>query len=66
MRADFDLDVDVTCVGCGATRDLPIGTAERVLEGDALFADVKDPCSACGACRVRVEVKIDETDARDR
>lgn len=58
MQVDIELDVDVSCVGCGVVRDFPT-KAERVLEGDALFADVAEMC-ACGSRRVRVEVVIDD------
>lgn len=60
MRVDFDLDIDVRCVSCGAERELPEGTATRVLEGDALYAETRDECEACGAKRIRVDVKINE------
>ena len=60
MRVDFGISVDVRCVGCGAELDLPIGTAERVLDAGPLFADVTEACSSCGGRRVRVEVKIDD------
>lgn len=59
MKAAFSIDVDVRCTKCGAERELPIGTAERVLEADSIYADTPDACS-CGATRIAVEVKIDD------
>lgn len=60
MNVSFDLEVDVRCTSCGTARDLPEGSAKRVLEGDVLYADVDEPCEACGATRLAVEVKIDD------
>lgn len=65
MRVDFDLDVQVRCVKCGADRELPEGTATRVLEGDALYAETRDPCEACGARRLRVDVTIETNDGEE-
>lgn len=61
MKASFSLgvDIDVRCTACNAERELPIGTAQRVLEADSIYADTLDACT-CGATRIAVEVKIDD------
>lgn len=59
MHVAFDLDVDIRCVGCEAERPFP-SPAERVLEGDVLYADVPEAeACPCGSRRVRVDVKFD-------
>lgn len=65
MRVDFDLDVDVRCVNCGSERPLPEGTATRVLEGDALYAETNDVCDVCGTNRICVDVKVIEDEEED-
>lgn len=61
MKASFSLgvDIDVRCTACNAERELPIGTAQRVLEADSIYADTPDACT-CGATRIAVEVKIED------
>jgi len=55
LDACFSFDIEVRCVQCGADRQLPEGKANRVLEGDAIYADLPTRCD-CGAKRVRVDV----------
>jgi hypothetical protein len=60
MRLEAQLDVNAVCVGCGAACELPTGVP-RVLETeDALYAEVAEPCEACGGTRVRVSVSISD------
>lgn len=63
MNLSVSLDVDVRCTSCDAERPFP-DHAERVLEGEVLYADVAEPC-ACGATRIRVAVKFDGEQAKD-
>lgn len=53
---EVDLGLDVHCTACGTERDFPEGS-ERVLEGDALYAETAAPCE-CGARRVRIVVGL--------
>lgn len=59
MKLSFTLGIEIRCTTCGVDRPLPAGDAERVLEGDVLYADTRAPC-ACGAKRIRVETIIDD------
>lgn len=57
MEFGFGLGIAVTCVKCGAECDFP-ERANRVLEGDVLYADVDARCESCGSQRVRIDVSI--------
>lgn len=63
MRVDFEVGdwIDARCASCGRERELLVGGATRVLEGDVLYADMKTPCS-CGAARIRVNVKVSDAE----
>lgn len=61
MNAGFGLpSIDTQCVECGAERAFPEGKATRVLEGDDLFAELDEPCEACGSNKVRVAVSFED------
>lgn len=61
---NFDVDILVSCMKCGAERPLPAkNSAERVVENvnderAIVYADTERACS-CGSKRIKIEAKFD-------